>query len=238
LAGARIEQRSFLRSDALSAKPDHGTAIAAILVGQGQWRGLLPAAEIDVAEVFARDDVGGSVADVMAVAAGLDWLASQGIPVINLSLSGDRNRLMTLAVERTIARGVIIVAAAGNNGPGAPPAYPAAESGVVAVTAIDSDKKVFPDANQGPYVDFAAPGVRIWSPSADGAGQYHSGTSFAAPFVTALIAAAGQDPALAGAKAIALALAKSVLDLGTPGRDPIYGWGLIQASSPCGGVNQ
>ncbi|MGH6933204.1 MAG: S8 family serine peptidase [Dongiaceae bacterium] len=237
LDGARIVQRTFLPAGAAAVGRDHGTAIAAVLVGQGELIGLLPAAGISVAEVFALDTAGKPVADVLAVAAGLDWLARQGVSVINLSLSGDRNRLMALAIRQTLARGMIVVAAAGNNGPGAPPAFPAAEPGVVAVTAIDSDKQVFADANQGPYVDFAAPGVRIWALGTDGADSYHSGTSFAAPYVTAAIAAAKEsmDP---DAGRLELALARAAEDLGAPGRDPVYGWGLLRASSPCGEVSQ
>ena len=77
------------------------------------------------------------------------------------------------------------VAAAGNNGPGAEPSYPAAYPGVIAVTAVDQNLNVYRRATQGAYVDLAAPGVNIWTASLKGSGALKTGTSDAVPFVSA-----------------------------------------------------
>jgi hypothetical protein len=235
--GAQIRQRSFLHSNARPAPPVHGTAVAAILAGQDPRVGLLPAAEIFAAEVFAIDRSDQLVADVVAVVQGLDWLAKAEVSAINLSLSGSSNRLLGLAIKRLIDRGTAIVAAAGNDGATGSPSFPAAEPGVIAVTAVDSGKTIYDRASRGDYVDFSAPGVRIWVPDGDDAGQYHSGTSFAVPYVTATIAAARHAGAATASEAEA-ALASAAEDLGDTGRDPVFGWGLIRAGSLCGELNQ
>jgi hypothetical protein len=123
-------------------------------------------------------------------------------------------------------------AAAGNGGPTAAPAFPAAEPGVVAVTAIDGHAQPYPEANRGSYLAFAAPGVRVWTPGPTSNGSYHTDTSFAAPFVTAAIAARLADGTRPDAAQITSALARTARDLGAPGKDPVFGWGLLQAASP------
>jgi subtilisin family serine protease len=138
---------------------------------------------------------------------------------------------MTLAVHRASARGTILVAAAGNGGPDAPPAYPGALPEVIAVTAVDQNGAVFPQANRGDYIAFAAPGVRIWVTGPDGQGRFETGTSFAAPF--ALGAAALEVMQGASAEALRRRLAARARALGG-GRNPTFGYGLVQASSSCG----
>lgn len=242
LRGAHIVQRSFLPSGAKPAATEHGTAIAEILVGQkagGGARGLLPGAELAVAGVFAVDSAGVPAADVVALVGGLDWLAGSGTPVINMSFSGDANALVSLALQRvTVGRAIMVVAAAGNGGAQAPPTFPAAEPGVIGVTAIDSRSQPYADANSGDYVDFAAPGVRIWTPGPTVAGGYNTGTSFAAPFVTAAVAAQLASGAPTDPDRIAQSLAETAVDLGAPGKDPVFGWGLIQLANPCSQATQ
>jgi hypothetical protein len=236
LRDALIEQRSFLPAGLKPAPREHGTALAAILVGGGATggqQGLLPGARLMAAEVVAGDADGAPVADLFALSAGLDWLVSEKVPVVNLSLAGGPNALLTLAVQRVVATGTVLVASAGNDGPSAPPAFPAAEPGVIAVTAVDSAAQVYDAANRGGYIDFAAPGVQIWTPEADGAGRYNTGTSYAAPFVAAAVAAGLGAGMQAGGDRVTAALAERAVDLGAPGKDPIYGWGLVQAAKPC-----
>lgn len=234
LQGARIVQRSFLSGTAQGAGLEHGTAVAAILVGQppAGGNGLLPGAALSVGEVFARDAAGEPVAEVLALVGGLNWLVEERVPVINLSLAGDANRLVAFALRRATAQRSIVVAAAGNGGPAAAPAFPASEPSVIAVTAVDSRSQPYARANRGDYVAFAAPGVHIWAPRTGAGDGYETGTSFAAPYVTAavgaLVARGGVDPA----RTIAM-LAAAAIDLGAPGRDPVFGWGLIQAANPC-----
>lgn len=239
LARAQIVQRSFLPQELPTAGPDHGTAVAAILVGQPDdgGQGLLPRAELHVAEVFAADPDGKPVAEVMALVGGLNWLFEQRVPVINLSLAGEANDVVGLALRRIVAGSTAVIAAAGNEGPSAPPAFPAAESGVIAVTALDSRREPYADANQGAFVDLAAPGVRVWTPGADALGHYNTGTSFAAPFVTAAVATEIANGDISPDRVVEV-LAESAVDLGAPGKDPVFGWGLLQANPPCGTQTQ
>ena len=235
LQGARILQRSFISGNAQHPGAEHGTAVAAILVGQAAagGYGLLPGAELAVGEVFAKDAAGQPVAEVLALVGGLNWLAEQDMPVINLSLAGDANALVALALRHAAAQQIIVVAAAGNGGPEAPPAFPASEPSVIGVTALDSRSQPYAAANRGDYVDFAAPGVRIWTPGVDPDGSYVSGTSFAAPYVTAAIGALIARERVADPDRVTTMLAATAIDLGSPGKDPVFGWGLIQSANPC-----
>jgi hypothetical protein len=235
LSEADIVQRSFLPAGAKIASMDHGTAIASILVGRhsGGGAGLLPGAELAVANVFDADPDGTPIADVVALISGLDWLVGRGASVINMSFAGDANDVVALALRRVMAQHAIVVAAAGNGGPTAPPAFPADEPGVIGVTAVDSHSQAYADANRGDYIQFAAPGVRIWTPGPTSPGSYHTGTSFAVPFVTAAAAARLASGAPADAERIVDSLAKTAIDLGQPGKDAVFGRGLIQSANPC-----
>jgi subtilisin family serine protease len=132
----------------------------------------------------------------------------------------------------------VVVAAAGNGGPETPPAFPASEPSIIGVTALDSRSQPYAAANRGDAVDFAAPGVRIWTPRADPAGSYDSGTSFAAPYVTAAVGALIARGGISDATDVAARLAATAIDLGAPGKDPVFGWGLIQAANPCAAPTQ
>lgn len=238
LAGQKLHQQSFLADGAVPAGADHGTAIATLFLGRPDsahldGSGLLPAADLYAAAIFERH--GGRVeASAFAIAAALDWMVAQHVPVVNVSLSGEDNALMALAVSRASERGTVLVAAAGNAGPQAPPAYPAALPSVIAVTAVDKNEAIMPQANRGDYIAFAAPGVRIWTPGGDGLGIYRTGTSFAAPYVAAAVAAERMAGVPANADDLRRRLAARSIDLGAPGKDPIFGYGLIQATGSCG----
>ena len=230
-----------LRRRAFGAGPEpdagHGTAVAALLIGgrdpaRPSWSGLVPDADLYAASVFEQHD-GRTVASAVAIAAAIEWLVANHVPVVNVSLSGEANLLLALAAERAAQRGTILVAAAGNSGPTGPPAYPAAYPDVIAVTAVDERGQVFAGANQGDYIDFAAPGVRVWAPGKGPFGQYLTGTSFAVPFATAILSmevATGTRPTL---DAMRGRLASNSVHLGPPGKNPIYGYGLVKAETAC-----
>jgi subtilisin family serine protease len=239
-AGRKLHQRSFLEPGHLSGDPAHGTAIAAILVGVADPAhltagGLLPDADLYAAAVFEPQG-GQNRASAFAIAAALDWMVQNRVAVVNISLAGDYNALMALAVHRASERGTILVAAAGNAGPDAPPAYPGALPEVIAVTAVDRDGTVFPEANRGDYIAFAAPGVGIWVPGPDGEGRYQTGTSFAAPFALGIAALEVMRGAPPNADALRRRLAAKAHALGTGAKNPVFGYGLVQAGAFCGVV--
>jgi hypothetical protein len=240
LRGANVVQRSFLSAAATIASTEHGTAIAAILVGQQSsgGGGLLPGAELAVAGAFGADADGLPIADVMALVGGLDWLVGSRTSVINMSFAGDANAVVALALQRVTTDHAIVVAAAGNNGPAAPPAFPANEPGVIGVTAVDNHSQPYAEANRGDTIDFAAPGVRIWTPGPTAPGSYYTGTSFATPFVTAAVAARLANGGTEDSEEISDSLARTAIDLGAPGRDPVFGRGLIQIPNPCNQATQ
>ena len=149
---------------------------------------------------------------------------SSGCEVVNISLAGPPNRLLEKALARAAEANVVVMAAAGNGGPVARPMYPAAYDSVVAVTAVDAAQQVFRLANRGDYLALAAPGVDLRHARSGGGYVSSSGTSFAVPFA---VAAAARLRHLQPQTDIITQLLESALDIGPPGRDSIYGYGLL-----------
>jgi subtilisin family serine protease len=179
-----------------------------------------------VADVYGATPTGGSAE---AVARGLAWLAGAKVPVINISLVGPPNILLKTAVDALVARGHLVVAAVGNDGPAAPPLYPAAWPGVVAVTGVDARRSVLPEAGRGSHVDFAAPGSDMAAAGLGGGFVGVRGTSFAAPIAAGRLALLLAVPDRAGAARSLATLGDQAIDLGAAGPDPIYGRGLVGA---------
>jgi subtilisin family serine protease len=205
----------------------HGTAVASLLVGRGSgFHGVVVGAELYAANVYCDIPTGGAVD---ALAAAFSWLAKQRVAVINVSLVGPDNAALAGIVRALTSRGYLLVAAVGNDGPAAPPLYPASYPRVVGVTAVDAHRRVLIEAARGTQVMFAAPGADVVA--ADGAGKYSAvrGTSFAAPIVAGLLAQSLSTPDLSASDAAVEALARSAIDLGPPGRDLTYGFGLVGA---------
>jgi subtilisin family serine protease len=227
LGSANIVQRNFVTGKA-SMNVAHGTAIASILVGDLPGVGpLAPGAALYSANVFAAE--GKSIrADAMAIIEALDWMASQRVKVVNLSLMGPQNALLEKAVLAAAQRGQILIAAAGNDGADGPPAYPAAYPGVIAVAAVDARGRPYARNNRGPYVEISAPGVDVWGADARGGEAFWTGTSFAAPYVTAAVARDVAQGRVANINDSRARLRASARDMGAPGRDPIFGSGLLQ----------
>jgi len=220
-----ITTRRFVDNE---TPPDfHGTAIASIIASNDPSAlGLAPRAELFAAEVFDQTAEQGEFASTVSLIKALNWLVTQEVSVVNISLAGPPNRLLETALARVRERGVLAIAAAGNGGPMAQPMYPAAYPQVVAVTATDERGRAFRLANRGEYVDIAAPGVNIRHAQAGGGYAASSGTSYAVPFVT--VAAARLMQSNSEPTAMLDALYAGTLDIGAPGRDQIYGYGQLQ----------
>jgi minor extracellular protease Epr len=234
-SAALIQQRSFVDAK-LSQPSTHGTAVAGLLVGRDDseqsgisLHPLLPAASLYSAAVFHEQEGAQQGATVMRVLNALNWLMEQDeVRVINMSLAGPPNRLLAKAIADATAQGKVIVAAAGNDGPFGPVRYPAAYEEAIGVTAVARDRGIFRFANQGPHIDYAALGVEV--PTALGSGGFgpESGTSLAAPIVSAFIACAlAQGGDLHDLQEALAALDARVMDLGVPGADPVFGRGLL-----------
>ena len=222
-ATAKISSRPF--ADAEQLPNYHGTAIASIIAANAApLRGLAPESEVFAAAVFEQDETRGEIASTVSLVRALDWLLSSQVDAINLSLAGPPNRLLEVALKRISEQGVMVLAAAGNGGPMARPQFPAAYASVVAVTAVDQRGRAFRLANRGDYLDLAAPGVNLRHAVAGGGYAASSGTSFAVPFaVTAAALLKHQEPD----SDVIGRLYAAATDIGPPGRDDIYGYGLL-----------
>jgi hypothetical protein len=192
LAGAAIEQNGFAGNPQPTG---HGTAVASLLVGnQGPFRGAATGAKLYVADVYGGNRAAGSAT---AIVRALGWLASKRPKVINISLVGPANAGVETAIRILQSRGIQVVAAVGNDGPAAPPQYPASYSGVIAVTGVDARGRALAEAGKASHLDFAAPGADM---AAALPGQGYSrvrGTSFAAPLASARLLLAGSPARLA-----------------------------------------
>ena len=226
LRGVALSRWGCEPADAARLASAHGTAVASLLMGSGAGAPPAPGSALLVADVYCGQASGGSVE---AVARALGWLAEQRVGVINLSLVGPANRLLERVIAAMNRRGHLLVSAVGNDGPAAPPLYPAAYAGVVGVTAVNARRQVLPEAAQGPQVSFAAPGAEVVAAAPGRGTAVVRGTSFAAPQVAALLADRLPGPDAAAATRAVLALVQGAVDLGTPGRDTVYGWGLAAA---------
>jgi subtilisin family serine protease len=215
LRGLRLER---FGCDGKLVPSVHGTAVASILASRHTI------SEVFSADVYCGEPTGGSMD---AVAAAFGWMAREKVAVINVSLVGPRNALLERVVAALVARGHVIVAAVGNDGPAAAPLYPASYEGVVGVTGVDPKHRVLIEACRGKQVDFAALGAEV-SAAAAAPDLYAPvrGTSFAAPLVAAMLAEI-RAPDAQARSALLGKLSAQAQDLGKPGRDDIYGAGEL-----------
>ena len=217
-AGVRIQQRGFAKG---GPRPSaHGTATASLIAASG-------VDEILVADVYGQGPTGGSAE---AIVGALSWMAQARAPVINISLVGPPNGALGAAVRALVARGCLIVAAVGNDGPAAPALYPASYPGVIAVTGVDRRRKLLPEAGRADHVDFAAYGAEVRVAAPGRRRVTARGTSYAAPVVAGRLARLLDAPDPAGAKRAVAKLAAEAVDLGAPGVDPVFGKGLVEAA--------
>lgn len=204
----------------------HGTLVASLILGGSGFSGVAGRAEIYAARAFDLDASGEGVTDYYAIEGSVRWAASVGVRVLNMSFAGPRNRLLSDTLEKVAARGMFLVASVGNEGPQAPPAFPAAFNWVVGVTALDEQKQVYAKANRGKHVFVAAPGVNVLAAGPGGI-DIVNGTSFATPFISGIAALIIEGTPAATPRQIAVRMRNGTIDLGKRGRDPIFGYGLV-----------
>jgi subtilisin family serine protease len=241
-AGINIipQRESNLPPGAKDSPKQHGTAVFSVLAGNSSSRtaGLVSGAEFYTSNAFFADPYGNAMSSSVAMLSALDWMSRQKVDVLNLSFAGPPDQLVHDAIKRIAMKGTVILAAVGNDGPQAPPNYPAAYPEVIAVTAVDRNLNVYPHANRGKHVAVAAPGVDVWTALPNRREGSQSGTSFAVPFATSMVAVsyhpdlrASTDPLAPKMHALAV-LQKSIKTLGG-GRNETFGAGLVQAPSHC-----
>lgn len=177
-------QRSFAKGGPRAQ--DHASAIASLLTGGGGVRASARGGALYVADVYGDDPAGGNAT---AIARAIAWLVGERVPVVVISLVGPPNPLLARVVAAARGRGTLVVAAVGNDGPAAPPAYPASYPQAIAVTGVDGRGRPLIEAGRARKVDYAAPAADMLALDAAGRARAVRGTSFAAPFAAARISA-------------------------------------------------
>ncbi|MGW4029696.1 type VII secretion-associated serine protease mycosin [Streptomyces sp. NPDC004838] len=226
----------------------HGTAMAGIIAAHGHGLGneagvigIAPEAKILPVRVIlegtdaARQKARGSRSN--ALAEGIRWAADQGADVINLSLGDDSESARAdsgedAAVQYALAKGVTVVASAGNGGEkGDHISYPAAYPGVIAVTAVDRFGNRAPFSTRRWYATVSAPGVDVVIPEPDGKYYQGWGTSIAAAFVSGAVALVrSAHPGLTPAQ-IKQLLIDTAGDSPGAGRDDARGYGMVDPAA-------
>jgi Subtilase family len=175
----------------------HGTGMAGAIAAHRRLVGIAPGVRLLAIHAFSSNGTDSAQATSEHILMGIDWAIRKGARVINMSFAGPDDPMLALALQKAHDKGVVLVAAAGNLGPKSPPLYPAADPNVIAVTATDAKDQLLAQANQGPYVALAAPGVDILEPAPNGGYQVTTGTSVAAAHVSGIVALLlDRDPTL------------------------------------------
>ncbi|WP_108668921.1 S8 family peptidase [Peribacillus acanthi] len=218
----------------------HGTHVAGIIAAQNNEIGIVGVApNASIYGIKALDKKGiGSGSTIMA---GIDWAIKNEMDIINLSLTTpNQDRAMKTMIDKAYQKGLLVIAAVGNEehttGKEENVLYPAKFESVIGVSAIDSNKQILTSSSVGKEVELTAPGSGIISTvplNVDDSGPVDgyarmTGTSMASPFVTAMAALYSEKyPEFTNIQ-IRQLLQNNAQDLGSPGRDVKYGFGLVQ----------
>jgi hypothetical protein len=225
--------------DALGSKEGphlHGTGVAGAIVSHGRLMGCAPAARILAIRAFGAAAKGAESTSFVILKA-LDYAAAHGAQIVNMSFAGPKDAVIERGIAALAAKGIVMVAAAGNAGPKSPPLYPAANTNVIAVSATDAQDRLFAASNRGGYIAVAAPGVEIFLPAPDEKYQMISGTSFSAAYISGLAALMlERNPALKPDE-VRTILTTTARDLGPPGRDDLFGAGEADAFAAVSAVS-
>jgi subtilisin family serine protease len=217
--------------DALGSKEGphpHGTGIAGVIAAHARLMGAAPEVRILAIRAFGAA-AHGAESNSYIILKSLDYAALHGAQIVNMSFAGPKDAVIARAIAATATRGIVMVAAAGNAGAKSPPLYPAAEPNVIAVSATDAQDRLIAASNRGGYITVAAPGADIFVPAPDGAYQMMSGTSFSAAFVSGIAALMLERNSALQPDRLRGLLMKTARDLGSPGRDNLFGSGEADA---------
>ena len=225
---AQVYTRSFIDTVPSETAESHGTSIAAILTDPARLKDVI----LYSAAVVEQDKNGNDYSSPIAILKALNWMVLNDVKVVNISLSGPPNKVLETALDVAAEKGLLVVAAVGNQGQSSPPQFPATYNTVLAATAVDVEGDIYDKAVQGNHVDFSAPGVDIYI-NVEGQSRYISGTSIAAPFITAAIASSSAMKNYKNRDDIIRHFSSSATDLGPKGKDEIFGLGLISAKNIC-----
>lgn len=225
--------------DALNGVPTmpekHGTAMAGALAARSRLTGAAPAVRLLAARAFGPPGARGlATGSTFHVVKCLDWAAARHARVVSMSFAGPADVLLSRVIASARAEGIVAVAAAGNAGPQSPPLYPAADPGVIAVTASSHDDTILPVAVRGAHVSVTAPGADILVPAPNSGYDLTSGTSVAAAEVAGVVALMLEARGDLKPDDVRRILTETAVDLGAVGRDPVYGAGLVDAAAALG----
>lgn len=206
----------------------HGTHVAGIISAENNSFGVVGIApDSDIYALKVLDKKGfGYLSNIIA---SIDWSIENHMDIINLSLgTEDDSVALKAAVDRAYSAGILVVASSGNDS--APVVgYPAKYPSVIGVSATDQNNKLASYSNYGPEIEVAAPGTYILSTHLNNKYVFMSGTSMAAPYVTGQLALLKQLYPSATASELRTLSHSHTVDIGAPGKDPEFGYGLIQS---------
>jgi subtilisin family serine protease len=227
LAGV-VEQRF----DAIGGGPprslDHGTSIAGAIAAHGRLKGVAPNVKILSARAFDSDGAQ-ALGSTLSVMKAIDWAAREHARVVNMSFAGPQDPALHTLLAAAFAKGLTLVAAAGNAGPKSPPLYPAADEKALAITATDADDRLYSNANVGAYIAVAAPGVDVLLPAPKASYVLETGTSVSAALVSGVVALLLEHRPATQPAEIRKWLVTTAAPLGTPMPKSPFGAGLVDA---------
>ncbi len=237
---ANVKKYSFVDDDPATPEDEsssldtdgHGTAVAGIIAGQvskliadGYLVGLAPDVQLYSVKVF--EPTGAKVETILKA---VEWSIENNIDIINMSLGTEQDDpILYQAIKKASLAGITMVAAAGNEGKSSVD-YPAKYSEVIAVSAIDNNKKLWRKSNTGSQVEYAAPGVDIYTMSSTRPFVQMTGTSISAPHVTGIIALLKQQYPTYTPGKLRSVIRNYTIDLGSTGRDSLYGYGILNTA--------
>ena len=199
-----------------------------VIASHARLMGAAPSAHLIAIRAFGQGPVGAE-SSTFVILKSLDYAVTQHAQIINMSFAGPKDSLIERAINAVAAKGIVMIAASGNAGAKSPLLFPAANPNVIAVSATDARDKLFEASNRGSYIALSAPGAEIFLPAPDQKYQITSGTSFAAAYVSGVAALMLERNGALKPDDLRAILTRTARDLGSPGRDDLFGAGEADA---------